>query len=242
MDGANTVFNECLNKTYHNDFFEPVMDVIYILINRYNNYTKIIKKNLKGITDEEILKMKKRYVISLFCLMQRLINDNKCDNLKEIVSFLCETIQIPYHAYVDYLILLFYPEDSYKKSEKEFYDRFKDIADINYFMLKKEYPYKIVDYMNTLNQFRRNNKIEDDTDKVRKNIFNEFAYMILAHAYLHSISFEDFYALLDCLRKENLSIDEYMSLNYNYKEYFTLECNVLDKIVSCCEGEKRVIV
>ena len=236
------VFNDCLKRTYSNDYYKPVLDVIYNLVSIYNDYLTILKRNDMLSSDNSENKLIKEYITSLFKLMNRFIRDNNYQSIDSAIKFLDDYVKIPPHAYVDYLELLYYKEDSYNNDNEEFYKMIHELCEIDVTVDSNLFPYEIINYLNEFNSYRViANKEDKDIDMDKYYIFTYYADKVIAYSYLHNIPYTHLSKMFACIRDNYEAINAYIHQNYSYSKYFQLDCNVINKIIDMCEGNKGII-
>ena len=236
------IFDECLNRTYNDEFYKPVLEVIYNIVSKYNDYLDMLRNHNVCTNNGEREEMVIEFIDSLFGLMRKLINDNKYQHLNHDYAFLNKDIEIHDYAYVDYLELFYYKEETFNKNKEEFYNRFHELCDTIYHLSETTiYPHEFASYVNRVNKFRTTFEKAFKDLTTGYYVVEDYVDKLAAYAYVHNIPDSHLLNMFSCLMSNASSIDDYIHQNYNFREYFQLECNVIDKIIGMSEGEKGVI-
>lgn len=233
-------FYECLNRNYHNDKIEPVMDALCEMVCTY-------ERHLNFLMSIDIIKSGKSkdnqvsdFMKKLMPLLEKMVTDNNYDNIFQAVKFINETGNICFY-FAECLELLYYPQEAFKDNIKEFYNRVRIFCENKYILSKEKYPFLLVDYINELNKCRY--LMGRFSTQAEIYAINELACMVVGYTYAHNMPISSVFDMLNYITNNYRSIKDYLTLN-NDKDplnRFLLECNTIELIANTYEGNGKII-
>ncbi len=115
------IYYECLTRRYQNDDIEPLLELLYDLIDKFDD--DIMTYNSMMSNNDIVRSNKSEFVEKLIELFTKLVKDNRFNDLDKYMEII-KTCELTF-ASIDYLYLMAYPKDYYTQSPKEYFDAFR---------------------------------------------------------------------------------------------------------------------
>ena len=180
MEDYIKIYDECLNKSYHNPKLEPLINYLYELIKRSN---KEIAETVKLNTDEDkkksTIKRKTHFMKEYLSIFNKIIDSNNYDNFDEYFNFYLESnSQVAF--FVDLLCAIYDKENFYLNRNFEYTFLFIELTSaIRNNTYTKDYNF---DIYNMLLCYKKYVDIIDNDDSLRHltRLFDRYGSIIIS--------------------------------------------------------------
>lgn len=232
MENYVKIYDECLNRNYHNEKLKPIISYLYDIVNHYD---RDIKENCTASNMEDFLKYynntKKYFIEDLLMIFNVIIDKNNYYDLDKVIAFAFK-LNLDYTAITNYLNAIynleyFDKEDSIERDmfmiDVETKVRSNELNDnYNFLFYQMMSCYKKYDLM------INNSNIKHEI----KRFFNRYSVTILYYFYLNNYDVSELEKMYD-------------DIINNFEYYISIfEMNYIDMyypFIFVQEEEKRII-
>ena len=232
MEDYIKIYNECLNRNYHNEKIEPIINNLYDIVNHYN---RDIKDSSNAVYPEETKKyydnVRKSTMDDLLNVFNIIIEKNNYHDLNEVIAFAFE-LDLDWTVITNYLNVI-YNLESFDKENN--FDCDMVMMEVTNKVCSNEiegnysFPfYQLISCYKKYDMVVNNNNIKSEI----KRFFNRYSVTILYYFYLNNYDVEELEKMYDDILNH---FEYYISIfEMNTEELFYQYIFVQD-------NEKRII-
>ena len=236
------IYFQCLFKSYHNEDIEPLIEVLYTLVEMYDEE---LNKNydVNGPDANLIRKNKSAFIETLIDLFTKLIKNDDIYFLKDYIHFSFD-YGAKWYDIEYFLYALIYPKDFYKKNNEKYYEVFKTLAsNVAYKSDDDNYPLTIQQYLDEYKKYYSTLEWIPLKDFPKKLYFNYIMSIMIANFYVDDVTHYKIPRVVDYVFNNLEYIRDFLNTNGidNKKESNKLKEILVSKILSNIEDDKREI-
>ncbi len=232
MEDYIKIYNECLDRKYHNEKLEPIINYLYDIVNHYN---RDIKDSSKAVYPEETKKyydnVRKSTMEDLLNVFNIIIEKNNYYDLKEVLAFAFE-LNIEWTTIAEYLNVIYNLENFDKENNLECDMVMMDVTNrVNNNEMKSNYSFPFYQLLSCYKKYDIfvNNNINKS---LVKRFFNRYSITILYYFYLKNRDAQELEKMYDDIIN---NFDYYISI-------FEMNTdNIYYPYICIQDEEKRII-
>lgn len=237
------IYYECLCKVYENKDIEPLIDVLYTLVEIYDDGLHKTY-DINGVDAKLVKNNKALFIDTTIEFFTKLVKNNDDNILEEYVNISFNN-GAKWYDITYFLYALIYPSDYYNKDVKRYYGVFKTLAtNYVYHENNDNYYIRIQQYLEEYKEYF--DKIEwiPLKDLNRKIYLNHIISIVIANLYLDDITFYKLPKIIDYVYNNLEYIKDFMDTNSNKTEGDSYKLNriLVSKILSDIEDDKKAIM
>ena len=197
MEDYIKIYEECLNRSYHNEKIEPIINNLYDIVNYYDrdikeSSTAIIQKKKKKYYDN----IRKSTMDDLLNVFNIIIEKNNYYDLNEVIAFAFE-LDLDWTVITNYLNVIYNLEYFDKENNFECDMVMMNVTNkVNNNEMKSNYNfpfYQLISCYKKYDIFVNNNNIKSEI----KRFFNRYSVTILYYFYLNNYDVQELEKMYD---------------------------------------------
>lgn len=197
MEDYIKIYEECLNRSYHNEKIEPIINNLYDIVNHYD---RDIKESNTATNKEESIKyynnVKRNKMSDLLMISNVIIDMNNYHDLDEVIAFAFE-LDLDWTEITNYLNVIYNLENFEKENNFECDMVMMDVTNkVNNNEIEGNYNfpfYQLISCYKKYDIFVNNNAMKSDI----KRFFNRYSVTILYYFYLKNYNVEELEKMYD---------------------------------------------
>ena len=229
------IYFQCINKSYQNDDITPLLELLYDLVDKFDD--DIMTYNSMMSNNDLVRINKSEFIEKAIKLLTKIVKDNRFNDLDKYMEIIkiCELS----YASIDYLYIMSYPKESYMESPKDYFDIFRRFTfKFLYVPEKLDTNVLIGNLLTVYKDYVRMFPVRNQHEIDKRNFFQGYGSCMLADFYANEYQDISINDLFDYLYNNIDELREFAALNNDGS--IEADKHILDKIKRNKIQEKKL--